>query len=298
MQIEGVTIVETFAEAFPMWAARMVITAATPEWARLAAETASGLAMSIVGCNCEAGLDEMLTPEQTPDGRAGAAVLLFAVSKDALESAILNRAGQAVMTAPTTALFDGLTLGDRISLGNKLRYFGDGFQSSKVVAGKRYWRIPVGDGEFLVEENISAVKGVGGGNFLILGENQLAALNAAACAATAIRETPGAIAPFPGGICRSPSKVGSRYHGLRASTNDSFCPTLRGRAANALPAGCQAVYEIVIDGIDEQAVKRAMRAGILASCKPGVLTISAGNYGGKLGPYHFHLHELLSEESS
>ncbi|RPI88365.1 MAG: formylmethanofuran--tetrahydromethanopterin N-formyltransferase [Chloroflexi bacterium] len=298
MQIEGVTIVETFAEAFPMWAARMVITAAGPEWARLAAETASGLATSIVGCNCEAGVDQMLTPEQTRDGRPGAAVLLFAVSRDALEAAILNRAGQAVMTAPTTALFDGLSDGERLSLGNKLRYFGDGFQSSKVIAGKRYWRIPVGDGEFLVEENISAVKGVGGGNFLILGENQLAALNAAACAAAAVRDTPGAIAPFPGGICRSPSKVGSRYQGLRASTNDSFCPTLRGRSAEALPDGCQAVYEIVIDGIDELAVKNAMRAGILAACKPGVLTISAGNYGGKLGPYHFHLHELLTERVS
>lgn len=298
MQIEGVTIIDTFAEAFPMWAARMMITAAAPEWARLAAETASGLATSIVGCNCEAGVDITIPPEQTPDGRPGTAVLLFAVSRDALEAAILNRAGQAVMTAPTTALFDGLAGGERLSLGDKLRYFGDKFQSSKVIAGKRYWRIPVGDGEFLVEEAISAVKGVGGGNFLILGEDQMTALNAAACAAAAVRETPGAIAPFPGGICRSPSKVGSKYRGLRASTNDAFCPTLHARTASVLPEGCQAVYEIVIDGIDEQAVSRAMRAGILAACMPGILMISAGNYGGKLGPYHFHLHKLLSEEFS
>lgn len=298
MQIGGVRIVDTFAEAFPMWAARAVITAVTPEWARIAAETASGYATSIVGCNCEAGIDGMLAPGQTPDGRPGAAVLFFSVSKEALETAVLSRLGQAVMTAPTTALFDGLPEGERIAMGNKLRYFGDGFQASKCIAGKRYWRIPVGDGEFLVEEHLSAVKGVGGGNFLILGQNEADALEAAARAAAAVKAVPGALAPFPGGICRSPSKVGSRYRGLRASTNDSFCPTLRSRAAAGLPAGCRAVYEIVIDGLDEEAVKNAMRAGILAACGRGVLEISAGNYGGKLGPYHFHLCDLLKDCSS
>jgi len=315
-RVSGVTIEDTFAEAFPMWAARLVITAATPEWARLAGEAASGLATSIVGCGCEAGLERTLPPEETPDGRPGAAVLLFTVSREALADELLKRIGQGVMTAPTTACYNGLEGGEPLLVGGKIRYFGDGFQASKRIegaqppAGRRFWRVPVGDGEFLVEESFFAVQAVGGGNLLILGEDPACTLQAAAAAAEAVRRTPGAIAPFPGGVCRSPSKIGSRYAGLRASSNAPFCPTLRGRVDSRLPAGCHCCYEIVVDGLDETVVARAMQAGIRAvvdrtGCahpeggpQPGALVITAGNFGGKLGPYHIHLHSLLAGEEA
>ena len=296
MQIRGVTLVDTYAEAFPMFAARLVVTADTESWALTAARTAAGLATSVVGCGCEAGLDGMMAPEDTPDGRPGAAVLVFTVSREVMAGELLKRIGQAVLPAPTTACFNGLDVPDTIPAGGKVRYFGDGFQSSKMIGGRRYWRVPTGDGEFLVEESFGVAEGVGGGNFILSAVDRPSGLAAAEAAAAAIAAVPGAITPFPGGICRSPSKVGSRYSGLVASTNDRFCPALCGRVETALPEGARAAYEIVIDGLSQQAVAGAMRAGITAACLPGVLQITAGNYGGHLGPYHFHLHHILQEE--
>src|SRR5262249_8824573 len=207
-----------------------------------------------------------------------------------------NRVAQCVLTCPTTACYNGLPLvKDRtIRIGGQLRFFGDGWQFSKKLEGRRFWRVPVMDGEFVCEDEFGTVKGVAGGNFLIVGDSVAAALRAAEAAVTAIRQVPGVILPFPGGIVRSGSKVGSRYKKLKASTNDAFCPTLRGQVKSELPEGANAVYEIVIDGVDLAAVEEATRVGVRAACRPGVLRITAGNYGGKLGPFHLHLHKLLS----
>lgn len=294
MQINGVSIVDTFAEAFDMWAARLVITAISPDWARVAGGAAAGLATSIVGCGCEAGIAGEIPAARTPDGRPGVAVLLFTVSRQALEGELLKRIGQAVMTAPTTACFNGLEAGEPARVGGKVRYFGNGFQASKLIGGRRFWRVPVGDGEFVVEESFGLGRGVGGGNLLILARDGEAGLRAAAAAAAAVREAPDAIAPFPGGVCRSPSQPGSRYPALRASTNQSYCPTLRGRVDSLIPAEAHAVYELVIDGLSQAAVGDAMAAAIRAACLEGVIAISAGNFGGRLGPYHFHLHHVLA----
>jgi formylmethanofuran--tetrahydromethanopterin N-formyltransferase len=212
-----------------------------------------------------------------------------------LQKAAINRVGQCVLTCPTTACYNGLPVvkDKTIRIGGNLRFFGDGFQFSKKLEGRRYWRLPVMDGEFTCEDLFGTTKGVAGGNFLILGESQVAALVAAEAAVAAMRRVPGVILPFPGGIVRSGSKVGSRYKKLRASTNDAFCPTLRGVTTSSLPDGVNAVYEIVIDGIDLPAVEEATRAGVRAACRPGIVRISAGNYGGNLGPFHLHLHKLL-----
>lgn len=295
MNINGVLIDDTFAEAFPMWVSRLVITADTPRLALQAAQSASGLAFSIIGCGCEAGLDGELSPAQTPDGRPGQAVLIFSYSKEKLEEHLILRVSQAVLTSATSACFNGLQAGEPLNIGGKLRYFGDGYQASKVIHGKRYWRIPVADGEFLVEETILAGQGVGGGNLQIIGVERGVTLEAAEAAAQAVCETPGAIAPFPGGVCRSPSRPGSRYKNLRASTNAPFCPTLRTRVDTQLPPEAACAYEIVIDGTDESTVKHAMAAGMRAACRPGILCISAGNFGGKLGPFHLHMRRILEE---
>ena len=296
MIVNGVAIDDTFAEAFGMRATRIVITALEREWALHAAHTATGFATSVIACGCEAGVERELAPEETPDGRPGVAILLFAVSSKELAKQVERRVGQCVLTAPTTACFAGIE-GEPIALGKNLRFFGDGFQSSKVIGGRRYWRVPVMDGEFLCEETTGMVKAVGGGNFLVLARGQAQALAACEAAVAAMRQVRGAIMPFPGGIVRSGSKVGSKYKGLVASTNDAFCPTLRGATRSQLTSEVGAALEIVIDGLTDAAVREAMRAGLRAVCDlgagAGILRLSAGNYGGKLGQFHYKLREIL-----
>jgi formylmethanofuran--tetrahydromethanopterin N-formyltransferase len=296
LEINGVTIEDTFAEAFPMTGAQVIVTARTPEWALTAARMATGYAASVIGCDAEAGIERTLAADETPDGRPGIRLILFAFSRDALQKAVVNRVGQCILTCPTTACYNALPLvkGKTIRVGGHLRFFGDGFQFSKKLESKRYWRVPVMDGEFLCEDVFGTVKGVAGGNFLILGTDQALTLQAAEAAVEAIRRVAGVILPFPGGIVRSGSKVGSQYKKLRASTNDAYCPSLRGQVNSALPDHVNAVYEIVIDGLDLAAVEEATRAGVRAACRPGIVRISAGNYGGKLGPHHLHLHQLLA----
>ena len=291
-------IQDTFAEAFGMRAARLVITARTHTWAREAALKLTGFATSVVACKCEAGIERELTPAETPDARPGVAVLFFTMDMDSLGTRLTERIGQTVLTCPTASCFDGLPDAvDRLPAGRALRVFGDRLQMSKIVGGQRYWRIPVMEGECLIQESVGVQKkGVGGGNFLVLAESADAGLAAAEAAVRAIEGTPGVILPFPGGVVRSGSKVGARhYTGLIASTNDAYCPTVRPRTKSALPDGVHSVLEIVLDGLDAPTISRAMRAGIDAACRPGVRAIGAGNYGGKLGPYHFHLREVMAD---
>jgi formylmethanofuran--tetrahydromethanopterin N-formyltransferase len=291
-------IEDTFAEAFGMRATRIVVTADTLRWARIAGETATGFATSVIACGAEAGIERDVPPEETPDGRPGVALLFFAVNREALAKALRDRIGQCVLTCPGTACYAGIGEGEKLPLGRALRYFGDRYQTAKRLGGRRFWRIPVMDGEFLCEDTIGQTKAVGGGNFLLLGADRQSVLAAAERAVAAMRVLPGVIMPFPGGIVRSGSKIGSKYKGLVASTNDAYCPTLKGIAATALPDHVDAVLEIVIDGLSEAAVRDAMVAGIRAACatypsETPVTRISAGNYGGKLGAFHFHLRELL-----
>jgi formylmethanofuran--tetrahydromethanopterin N-formyltransferase len=299
LELDGVLVRPSFAEAFPMRATRLLITAETPRWAEIAARTATGFATSVIACGCEAGIERPLDPEETPDGRPGVAVLLFAMNEKSLADQLVKRVGQCVLTCPTAAAWSGLESERTMALGRSLRFFGDGYQSSKRLGARRFWRVPVMEGEFLVEDRIGVTKGVGGGNFLILAETARAALRAAEAAVEAIARVPNVILPFPGGIVRSGSKVGARYKGMIASTNHLYCPTLRGVVADsALPPEVGSVLEIVIDGLDEASVARAIVEGIRAACAlgrtAGVVAIDAGNYGGKLGPYHFHLHRLLA----
>lgn len=297
MKINGVSIDNTFAEAFPMKATRLIITAVNDTWVDHAVRAMTGFATSVIACGCEAGMERRLKATETPDGRPGAAVLLFTMSKKELGKQIQNRVGQCVLTSPTSACFAGIDSGEAIALGKNLRFFGDGYQISKKFGARRFWRVPVMDGEFVCEEMTRIAPAIGGGNFLILARDQAAALNASERAVQAMEKIPGVIMPFPGGVVRSGSKVGSKYKALPASTNHLFCPTLRGSVDSELSAAVGAVLEIVIDGLDTASIDAATRVGIHAACrgrKHGVLRISAGNYGGSLGPYHFKLREILA----
>jgi len=293
----GVRVDDTFAEAFGMRATAVVITADSARWARQAADTMTGFATSVIGCGCEAAIDQEFAARETPDGRPGVRVLLFAVSTAELQRQLQTRVAQCVLTSPGSACYAGLAGAEKLKLGNALRYFGDGWQISKRLGERRFWRVPVMDGEFVCEATTGLTKNaVGGGNLILMGKESRRTLAAAEAAARAIRAVPDAIAPFPGGIARSGSKVGSKYK-APASTNDAYCPTLRGAVASALDPDITAVLEIVIDGLTPAAVAAAMRAALAAVLRlgpqQGVVRIGAGNYGGKLGPHHFHLKDLL-----
>jgi len=295
--VNGVRVDDTFAEAFGMRATALIITADTAAWALQAAVTMTGFATSVIGCGCEAGIDAELSPRQTPDRRPGVRVLLFAVSTSELQKQLQNRVGQCVLTTAGTACYAGLAGEESLKLGNVLRFFGDTFQFSKKLGERRFWRLPVMDGEFVCEATTGLTKSaVGGGNLLIMGRSAETTLAAAEASTKAISAVPDAIMPFPGGIVRSGSKVGSKYKAV-ASTNDAYCPTLRGAVKTALDPDVGSVLEIVIDGLTATAVADAMRAGLAAIVKlgpkRGALRVSAGNYGGKLGPHHFHLKDLL-----
>ncbi len=299
MQIGSTTILDTFAEAFRMRYVRLVVTAEDDYWLEAALRALCGYGASVIGCDAEVGVERYIPPDDSPDLRPGAGVLLFGFSADALAKAVPNRVGQCVMTCPTTACYDGSLPGgssestEKIPLGKHLRFFGDGYQKSKKQSGSRYWRVPVMDGEFLIEDTVGVAKGIAGGNIILQAVSQSAALRAARRASEAVGELPGVITPFPGGVVRSGSKVGSRYKGLVASTNDRLCPTPRSRVETELVEGANCCYEIVIDGIDEAAVAQAMRTALEEAAGEGVLAIGAGNYGGKLGKFHFRLHEIV-----
>jgi formylmethanofuran--tetrahydromethanopterin N-formyltransferase len=298
MIINGTEIEDTFAEAFGMSATRIIITAINERWARIAGETMTGFATSVIGCGVEAGIEAEIPAEKTPDGRPGVSVLLFGMSGKALAKQLETRVGQCVLTCPTTALFAGIEGEKIMPLGKNLRFFGDGYQISKQIGGNRYWRVPVMDGEFLCEETVARVPAVGGGNFLVLAETQQQALTACEKAIEAMRKLPNVIMPFPGGIVRSGSKVGSKYKALMASTNEAYCPSLRGLVKSKLDPATGSVMEIVINGLSEADVNLATRTGIAAVCDlgaaAGIRRISAGNYGGKLGQFHFHLREVMA----
>jgi formylmethanofuran--tetrahydromethanopterin N-formyltransferase len=298
LTVNGIRVDDTFAEAFGMRATALTITAHSVAWANQAAVTMTGFATSVIGCGCESGIDRSLNPDETPDGRPGVRVLLFAVSTSELQKQLQNRVGQCVLTSPGSACYAGLEADEELKLGNALRFFGDGWQVAKRLGDKRYWRIPVMDGEFICSATTGLSKtAVGGGNIIVMGASAVTTLAATERAVEAIAAVPDVILPFPGGIARSGSKVGSKYKGVVASTNDAYCPTLKGSGRSALDSDIASVLEIVIDGLSSTAVAEAMRAGVRAILmlgpERGALRIGAGNYGGKLGPHHYHLKDLL-----
>lgn len=298
MVVNGVKIDDTFAEAFGMSGTALVITADTPKWAMICATTMTGFGTSVIGCGAECGIDRILSPDETPDGRHGVRVLLFGFSPDSLAPQLKNRVGQCVLTSPGSACFNGLDSDKKLALSAGPRFFGDGWQISKRLGKRRFWRVPVMDGEFVIEDTAGmTTDAVGGGNLLILGTNRAGLLETTEAAVDAIAKVPDVITPFPGGIVRSGSKVGSKYKGAMASTNDAFCPTLKGAVKTELDTDTIAVLEVVIDGLTSKAVADAMRAGLKAvtdiGAKKGVTRVSAGNYGGKLGQHHYHLKDFV-----
>ncbi len=301
--VNGVEIEDTFAEGFSMWGSRIIITAKNRKWANIAATNMTGFATSVISCDCEAAIERDVPPEETPDGRPGTAVMVFGFSRKRLAEPMLNRIGQCVLTCPTTAIYNGLPEEEAdamLDVGKSMRFFGDGFQvkmrmNDGWLGRRRYWRIPVMEGEFLVEDKFGAKRAVAGGNFLVMGVTEDIALEASERAIDAIHTVPGVITPFPGGLCRSGSKLGSRYTFLKASTNTPFCPAIKHTLTDSqVPEGANSVIEVVINGLDFDSVKAAMAAGVKAAVEvEGVRKITAVNFGGKLGKFQIHLKDCL-----
>jgi formylmethanofuran--tetrahydromethanopterin N-formyltransferase len=281
-----------------MWAGRILVTADTEQWALTAATTATGLATSVIMSPAEAGIENNVSKDKTPDNRPGVLMQVYNRNRFDLKAQMILRIGQCVMTCPTTSAFDAMPNAKRrLKVGRSLRLFGDGFQRTGTVSDRKVWKIPVMEGDFIVEDRFGVAEAVAGGNFLIMAKDQASGLRGAEAAARAIRvEALEVILPFPGGVCRSGSKAGSLKYKLKASTNHPFCPKLRTLVPDSqVPEDVNCVYEIVINGLTLDAVKKAMGAGVrAASGVLGVVRISAGNYGGKLGPYKAFLKEALN----
>ncbi len=299
MHINNVEIEDTFAEAFDIYVSKFLVTAATQKFAKIAADETVGFGSSVISCPAEAGIDSYVPPNETPDGRPGYVVMICHPKKEELEHQLIERIGQCILTSATTAVFDAMgdLADEKLRIGFKLKFFADGYDSEGVIGGRKIYKIPLMSGDFVIEEELGIKGGVAGGNFFVMAENQASALLGAEVAVDAIQGVPGTITPFPGGIVASGSKVGSlKYKFMHATTNEKFCPTLRGAEGIdcEIPEGIEGIYEIVIDGVSEEAIKEAMKAGITAAVKvPGVKRIYAGNYGGTLGAYQIWLTSLF-----
>ena len=293
---------DTYAEAFRSIYSEVLVTTRDATWLNHAVVAATGNASSTILCDCEAGLSRTLAPSETPDGRIGA-ILQFHVPrfwKDReakLERSLLVRVSQNLLTCPTTACFNVLPTDEKwFPLGRKVAYFGDGHQFKTERFGRRVRVIPILSGEFVIERRWGWAEGLMGGNLWFFGATADAALLAAERAAAGAQESSGrtrVCLPFPGGVAASGSKAGSKYKFSIASTYAEFCPTLRGKEGivSRLPDGVASVQEIIINGPDLPAIAAATQAAIAACVgTPGLLRISAGNYGGRLGKSFVYLH--------
>ena len=297
MELNGIEIEDTFAEAFPIKIARVLITGATERWALVAAREATGFGTSVIACPAEAGIEKIVSGDETPDGRPGVYIQICTFGYKAMDEQLLNRLGQCVLTAPTAHMFNGLPDAEKqFDTGFKLKFFGDGIESELDVGGRKSYAVPMMEGDFIAEHSIGAVEGIAGGNFFMLAENQMAALAAAEVAVDAISEVEGVITPFPGGIVASGSKVGANnYSFMKATSNEKFSPSVKDKVEGSnVPADVNGIYEIVINGLDAKVISEAMLAGIKAAVQiPGMKKITAGNFGGNLGPHKFNLHDIV-----
>jgi len=301
MHIGPTEILDSHAEAFNARYVRLIVTAADQYWVEAAAREATGYAASVVGCDCEAGIERFLSPNETPDGRPGAALLLFTFKLEQLAHAVAWRVGECVLTCPTTACFNGLPDAEEVvPLGGDTREFADGFEEKEQGAGGRElgevrWRLPVWDGEFVVDAVAGVGRGVAGGNLVLHAKTQAAGLAAAQRAAGAVAQLPNIIMPFPGGVCRAGSKVGGQTVAhIVASIDEAYCPTLRDQVPTRLVAGAAAAYELIFNGVDLAAVEQAMRVASEAAAGEGLLAIGARSFDGRLGKHHIELRGLFA----
>ncbi|OYT26843.1 MAG: formylmethanofuran--tetrahydromethanopterin N-formyltransferase [Candidatus Altiarchaeales archaeon ex4484_96] len=289
-------IEDTYAEAFKGLYSHVLITAENKKWLKYAINCATGYASSTIGCGCEAGLDAYLDAKKTPDHRIGALVQFWVPlwgdnPEKRLEKELIARIGQCILTTPTARVFNFGLSGKKLKIGEKIGFYGDGYQKITKKYNKVMVEIPTMMDSFHVEKNLGYDEGIMGGNLWFMASSRKNALTAAEKAAKAISDTEGVITPFPGGVCAAGSKAGSRYKFMKASTHEKYCPTLKQQIDDSrVPQQVESIAEIVFNGVNLKQMKKALKAGINASMNSrGLIMISAGNYGGKLGSHKLYL---------
>ncbi|MCF2142381.1 MAG: formylmethanofuran--tetrahydromethanopterin N-formyltransferase [Candidatus Heimdallarchaeota archaeon] len=290
---------DTYSECFTMWYSRILITAIDEEMALIAAQETIGFATSIIMCSAEAGIERLVSAKETPDNRPGVVIQIWTRHSKQMKDELLSRLSQCAMTTPTTNIFNFTSVAEKsVPVGKLIAYFGDGFQKKITKFGHELWEIPVMDGSFLIEDSFNIAKGIAGGLLILLGTEQVATLQAAKTAVKAIRDSKAqAITSFPGGICRSGSKIGSKYSFLNESTNHRFCPGLKKDVSDSLlPPEVQCAYEIVINAVNEDELKKALKAGIDALRENNaIVKITSSNFGGELGKITINLKDLTDD---
>lgn len=279
-----------------MYFGRVLITAITRRWALASAQSAvsggGGASLSESGIECE------VTPTATPDRRPGYIILVGRRFRKELGPGLMDQIRNNVVPVPTTAAFNAMpqTMTDLFAevKDSPVQIFGDGYEDIVEMYDREMYRIPRMDGFFYIETKIGVRRGVGGGNFLIMGESQAATLLAAEAAMDAMKEVEYLRAPTR--PAASGSKVGGKtYVGVRATTNERYDPSITHRIADTrVPEEVHCIYELVIDGLTLDSVRKAMNLGINAATTiPGVKKITAVNFGGALGKINIGLYDVL-----
>jgi len=296
-------IEDTYAEAFDGIISRVIVTADHQEVLEKAAEDATATPSIVIG-RIEGGIEKYLDKHETPDGRNGALLQFWggidenkpleeAVKK--FEAELSFRIRQDILVKPFTALFDALPKADgKMEMMERVGHCGDGFEWKEQRYGRNMIVIPLMVSNFLIERELGYARGVMGANFWFMCETKRAVMEGGRKALDAIHQVLGVITPFD--VCSAGSKPETKFPLIGPTTNHPYCPTLKERLGekSKVPEGVNYIPEIVINGTSLEAVKEAMKAGIRSIADVnGVVRVSAGNYGGKLGRHRIYLQELF-----
>jgi len=296
-------IEDTYAEAFEGIFCRVIVTSDDEETLRKAAQDATATPSIVIG-RVEGGIEKWLSKKETPDKRKGAILQFwggidskkpFANSMKKFEIELSYRIRQDILVKPFTAVFDALPKAEgKMDMMERVGHCGDGYEWAENRYDRNVIIVPILVPDFIIERYLNYAHGVMGANFWIMCKTKGAVKEAGEKALQAINKIKGVITPFD--VCSAGSKPETRYPWIGPTTNHPYCPSLKRKLGKTskVPKNVTYIPEIVINGTSLQAVKKAMKAGIKAALDVnGVVKISAGNYGGKLGDYKVYLRELF-----
>lgn len=296
-------IEDTYAEAFTGIYCRVIVTADDEETLRKAAEDSTATPSVVIG-RTEGGIEKYLSEKETPDKRKGAILQFwgeinpkkaFAESLKKFETELSYRIRQDILVKPFTAVFDALPDAEgKLDMMERVGHCGDGYEWVENRHSREVIVVPLMVPDFIIERYLGYGRGVMGGNFWVMCKTKQALKEAGEKALAAIHNISGVVTPFD--VCSAGSKPETHFPKIGPTTNHLYCPSLKARLGeeSKVPEGVGYIAEIVFDGVSLDAVKEATKAGINAVLEvDGVVWVSAGNYGGKLGEYKITLRELF-----
>jgi formylmethanofuran--tetrahydromethanopterin N-formyltransferase len=301
--VAKIEIEDTYAEAFTGIFCRLIVTADDAQTLRSAAEDSTATPSVVIG-RVEGGIEKWLSEKETPDQRKGAILQFWggidrkaslADSLKKFETELSYRIRQDILVKPFTAVFDALPNAEgKLDVMTRVGHCGDGYEWIEKRHGREVIVVPIMVPDFIIERYLGYAHGVMGANFWVMCKTKMALKKAGEKALEAIHKVNGVVTPFD--VCSAGSKPETRFPWIGPTTNHPYCPSLKQRLGKVsmVPEGVRYIPEIVINGISMEAVKDAMKAGIeVVLTVDGVVRISAGNYGGKLGEFKIYLRELF-----